>query len=277
MLTSISFETYVSLVYALIMIKRRDTSRRRERIVALLREQGSVQIPALAQILGVSTQTLRKDLNFLDRKRICTRSTGGAILHSGAASTTEDAIDVKRTLFASEKVSIGRRAAALISDGESVLLDSGTTTLQVARHLNPEDSLVVVTNDVGIMNELTGRDSVQLVFLGGTLRRKSLSFYGSQTERTVRDLHVDKLFLAADGFDTEKGITTHFEPEAQLNRMMCAAAKEIIVVTDSSKFGRLCLHSVLEPQGISKVVTDAGIPVEAREALARSGVEVIVV
>lgn len=259
------------------MIKRRDTTSRRERIISLLREQGSVQIPALAQMFGVSTQTLRKDLNFLDRKRICTRSTGGAILQSGAASAAEDAIDVKRTLFAAEKVNIGKRAATLIRDGESILLDSGTTTLQVARHLNPQDSLIVVTNDVGIMNELISRESVQLVFLGGTLRRKSLSFYGTQTERTVQDLHVDKLFLAADGFDIHKGITTHFEPEAQLNRMMCKAASEIIVVADSSKFGRICLHRILEPQGISKVVTDAGIPDAARDALARHGVEVIVV
>ncbi len=131
-----------------ISIKRRDTSSRRERIVSLLREQGSVQIPALAELFGVSTQTLRKDLNFLDSKRICTRSTGGAILYSSAVSATEDAIDVKRTLFADEKVSIGRHAATLIRDGESVLLDSGTTTLQIARHIDPKNSLVVVTNDV---------------------------------------------------------------------------------------------------------------------------------
>ena len=104
------------------MIKRRDTSSRRERIVSLLREQGSVQIPALAELLGVSTQTLRKDLNFLDSKRICTRSTGGAILYSSAAPATEDAIDVKRTLFADEKVNIGRRAATLIEGGDSILL-----------------------------------------------------------------------------------------------------------------------------------------------------------
>jgi DeoR family transcriptional regulator of aga operon len=259
------------------VIKRRDTSSRRERIVSLLREQGSVQIPALAQLFGVSTQTLRKDLNFLDRKRICTRSTGGAILHSGSVSAAEDAIDVKRARFAVEKVNIGKRAATLVCDGESVLLDSGTTTLQVARHLDPKHSLVVVTNDVGIMNELLARERVQLVFLGGTLRRKSLSFYGTQTERTVQDLHVDKLFLAADGVDIEKGITTHFELEAQLNRIMCEAAREIIVVADSSKFGRVCLHKILAPQRISKLITDAGIPVQAREALTRSGVEVIVV
>jgi DeoR family transcriptional regulator of aga operon len=126
------------------------------------------------------------------------------------------------------------------------------------------------------MNELVSRENVQLVFLGGTLRRKNLSFYGTQTERALQDLHVDKLFLAADGFDIDKGVTTHFEPEAILNRMMCRAASEIIVVTDSSKFERICLHKIVEPQGITKLVTDTGIPDEAREALTRIGVEVII-
>jgi DeoR family transcriptional regulator of aga operon len=258
------------------MIIRRDTSSRRERIVALLREQGSVQIPALAEHFRVSTQTLRKDLNFLDGKGICTRSSGGAILRRGAPSPSEQAIEVKRTLFADEKARIGRLAAAMIKQGESVLLDSGTTTLQVARHIGPAASLVVVTNDVCIMNELLAREKVQLVFLGGALRRKNLSFYGTQTEQALENLHVEKLFLAADGFDIDKGITTHFEPEALLNRMMCRAASEIILVTDSSKFGRICLHRILEPQGITKIVTDAGIPEAARAALTRIGVEVLI-
>ena len=169
------------------MIIRRDTSNRRERIVALLREQGSVQIPALAERFRVSTQTLRKDLNFLDIKGICTRSSGGAILRRAGLSPTEQAIEVKRTLFAEEKARIGRAAAALIKDDESVLLDSGTTALQVARHIDPAAALVVVTNDVGIMNELVTRENVQLVFLGGTLRRKNLSFYGTQPERALQE------------------------------------------------------------------------------------------
>lgn len=258
------------------MIVRRDTSSRRERIVALLREQNSVQIPALAEIFGVSTQTLRKDLNFLDAKGVCTRSSGGALLRLGALSPTEEAVDVKRRRYAAEKMRIGMAAAALIGAGESILLDSGTTTLQVARHLHAAVALVVVTNDVGIMNELAAREAVQLVFLGGTLRRKNLSFYGTQTERALDGLHVDKLFLAADGIHAEKGITTHFEPEALLNRLMCGAASEIIVVADSSKFGRICLHKILEPARISKLITDAGIGAETREELARIGVEVIV-
>jgi DeoR family transcriptional regulator, aga operon transcriptional repressor len=258
------------------MIVRRDTSSRRERIVSMLREHNSVQIPALADLFGVSTQTLRKDLNFLDAKGVCTRSPGGALLRLGALSPTEEAVDVKRRRFADEKVRIGRAAAGLIAAGESVLLDSGTTTLQVARHLNSADPLVVVTNDVGIMNELAARELVQLVFLGGTLRRKNLSFYGTQTERALEGLHVDKLFLAADGFHTEKGITTHFEPEALLNRLMCRAASEIILVADSSKFGRICLHKILEPQGIARVITDEGIADETRDELARIGVEVVI-
>ena len=258
------------------MIVRRDTSSRRERIVALLRAHNSVQIPMLAEIFGVSTQTLRKDLNFLDAKGLCTRSSGGALLRLGALSPTEEAIDVRRKRYADEKARIGRAAAALIGAGESILLDSGTTTLQVARHLNTLAALVVVTNDVGIMNELAAHEVVQLVFLGGTLRRKNLSFYGTQTERALEHLHVDKLFLAADGFHTDKGVTTHFEPEALLNRLMCRAASEIILVADSSKFGRICLHKILEPQGVARLVTDAGIGDETRAELTRIGVEVIV-
>jgi len=256
------------------VIIRRDTSARRERILALLRQQGSVQILALAEQFGVSTQTLRKDLNFLDARGVCTRSSGGALLRIGVQSPTEDAIEIKRQLFAAEKARIGRAAAALIEPGDSVLLDSGTTTLQVARHIRTSEPLVVVTNDIGVMNELASRESIQLIFLGGILRRVNMSFYGMQTEQALQDLHVDKLFLAADGFHIEKGITTHFEPEALLNRMMCQIATEIIVVADSSKFGRLCVHKIVEPRGITRVITDAGIPQEAHTALADTGVQV---
>jgi DeoR family transcriptional regulator of aga operon len=259
------------------MIIRRDTSSRRQRIAALLQEQGSVQIPALAEIFKVSTQTLRKDLNFLDRKGVCLRSHGGALVRSVAEPPREEGVAVKRTLFATEKVRIGEAAARLIKPGESLLLDSGSTTLQVARHLADDESLIVLTNDVGILNELVTRARIQVIFLGGTLRRKSLSFYGTQTEQTLHDLHVDKLFLAADGVDIDKGITTHFEPEALLNRVMCKTASEIIVVADSSKFGRVCLHKILEPRFISKLVTDTGIPADARERLLEANVEVIVV
>jgi DeoR family transcriptional regulator of aga operon len=179
-------------------------------------------------------------------------------------------------LLPPQKVRIGQAAAKLVATGDSILLDSGSTTLQVARHLIDDDSLIVVTNDAGILNELISHERTQVVFLGGALRRKSRSFYGMQTELALRDLRVDKLFLAADGFDIEQGITTHFEPESQLNAAMCRAAREIVVVADSSKFGRVCLHRIVGPRGISKVVSDSGIPVDVRMALTAAGVEVII-
>ena len=255
---------------------RRDTARRREQIVSLLREQGSVKVEVLADLFGVSTQTLRKDLNFLDSQRICVRSTGGAKLTTAVVATVGQPVHRLRSPQTEEQVSIGRRAAALISPGDSILVNRGGTTLQLARHLDSADSVVVVTNNVPILNELIGRENVQLVFLGGTLQDRTQSFYGHQTELGLQDLHVDKLILSADGWDIEKGVTTHDESEAVLNRLMCKAAAEVVLLAEAAKFGRICLHKVIDMQRVSKLITDSEPPTPVREALTSAGVEVIV-
>ena len=137
-----------------------------------------------------------------------------------------------------------------------------TPILQIAAHLPKDLELTVLTNDLAIANQLAAHESVALLMLGGTLRRKNMSLYGLQAERAMGDLSVDKLFLGVDGFDLLKGVTTHFEPEAVLNRMMCEAAAEIIVVTDSSKFGKVwgtsCLGFTLE--ACKNAIEDCGIP-----------------
>jgi DeoR family transcriptional regulator of aga operon len=254
---------------------KRDTSKRRERILSLLREQGSVQVDQLAGTFRVSSQTIRQDLNFLARIGTAARSYGGAVLHDAQNPAPEAALEAKRRLFSNEKSSIGKAAASLIRAGDSVILDSGTTTLQIAANIPNGVDMTVVTNDLAIANELAGRDGLQLLMLGGALRRKNMSLFGTQAERAVQELSVDKLFLGVDGFDMQKGVTTHFEAEAILNRMMCDAAAEIIVVTDSSKFGKVCLHKIIEPARISKLITDEGVGHEVVEELAKQGVEVI--
>jgi DeoR family transcriptional regulator, aga operon transcriptional repressor len=253
----------------------RDTSQRREKIIKMLREQGSVQVNALSQVFGVSTQTIRQDLGFLERIGMAARAYGGAVLRERQTSAPEAALETKRQRFAAEKSAIGKMAAALVGAGETVVLDSGTTTLQVAAHLPAELELTVLTNDLAIANEIATHEKVNLLVLGGALRRKNMSLYGSQAENAMRDLSVDKLFLGVDGFDLIKGVTTHFEPEAVLNRMMCEAAAEIIVVLDSSKFGKICLHRIVEPANIDKLITDERIPREVLSALTDLGVEVI--
>jgi DeoR family transcriptional regulator, aga operon transcriptional repressor len=253
----------------------RDTSRRREKIMKLLRDQGSVQVNSLAHSFRVSTQTIRHDLNFLSRIGTAARAYGGAVLRDRPNSAPEAALETKRRRFSAEKTAIGKMAAALISAGESIILDSGTTTLQVAAHLPKDMEITAITNDLAIANELSNRENVRLLMLGGSLRRKNMSLYGAPAERAVQELSVDKLFLGVDGFDLQKGVTTHFEPEAILNRMMCAAAAEIILVADSSKFGKACLHKIVEPARIAKVITDEGIERDVLAALQSLGVEVI--
>jgi DeoR family transcriptional regulator of aga operon len=253
----------------------RDTSKRREKILTMLREQGSVQVNALSQSFRVSTQTIRQDLGFLSRIGMAARAYGGAVLRERPTSAPEAALETKRQRFAGEKSAIGKMAAALVVAGETIVLDSGTTTLQIAAHLPADVELTVLTNDLAIANEVSAREQVNLLMLGGTLRRKNMSLYGTQAEHAMHEMSVDKLFLGVDGFDLAKGVTTHFEPEAVLNRLMCDAAAEIIVVMDSSKFGKVCLHRIVEPSRIDKLITDERISRDVLASLAELGVEVI--
>ncbi|QAY78199.1 transcriptional repressor AgaR [Sphingosinicella sp. BN140058] len=235
----------------------RDTSRRRQEISTLVRERGSVQVAPLAERYGVSMQTIRKDLHYLAKRGVAERAYGGAISADAVNVVAEPPVEAKRAISIEEKTRIGALAAAMVVPGESVVLDSGTTTLQIAHHLPDHEDITVLTNDLDILGALARKERLNVVMLGGTLRRRNRAFYGAQTESALSDLHVDKLFLGVDGFDLERGITTHFEPEAILNRKMVKAAGQVIAVTDRSKFGRVCLHRILNVDEIDDLVTDA--------------------
>lgn len=253
----------------------RDTSKRRERILGLLRKNGSVQVTGLSRTFRVSPQTIRQDLGFLVDLGVAARAYGGAMLREAPGAAAETTVELKRNLRSPEKRAIGRLAATLVRGGDSIVLDSGTTTLQVAVHLPKEIAVTVATNDLVIANELARHDNVALLMLGGSLRRKSMSLFGTQAEAAVRNLSFDKVFLGVDGFDLANGITTHFEPEAILNRLMCAAAREVVAVADSSKFGKTCLHRIVETRQITTLVTDHGASPAVVDALRALGIRVL--
>ncbi|TCM16513.1 DeoR family transcriptional regulator [Novosphingobium sp. PhB165] len=239
------------------MVITRDTSRRRQEISTLVRERGSVQVTDLSERYGVSMQTIRKDLHFLAKKGVAERSYGGAISADAVNVVAEPPLETKRAANPDAKARIGALAAAMVRPGDSVVLDSGTTTLQIAHHLPDDEEITVLTNDLDILCALARKEHIRVVMLGGALRRRNRAFYGAQTESALSDLHVDKLFLGVDGFDFERGITTHYEPEAMLNRKMAKAAQQVIAVTDRSKFGKVCLHRILNVEEIDDLVTDA--------------------
>ncbi|MEJ0061552.1 MAG: transcriptional repressor AgaR [Terricaulis sp.] len=256
-------------------VEVRDTSNRRQRVSAMLRDQGSVQVQTLAEMFQVTTQTIRKDLLFLERRGVATRSYGGAISAQAVGITPEAGVEAKKLNRASEKERIGRMAAALVEPGDSIVLDSGTTTAQIARFLPDTDEITVVTNDFGVLQELVQKSKLNIIMLGGALRRKNMAFYGSLTETAMAGLLVDKFFLGVDGYHLEHGITTHYESEAHLNRMMAKMASQVIAVTDGSKFGKRCLHRVIGLNDIDVLITDSGAPQAMLDTTASVGAKLM--
>jgi len=255
----------------------RDTSHRRLQISELVRQHGSVQVAALAQRFGVSMQTVRKDLRYLAERGVMARAYGGAIDSSVVGSNppaSEPHYEAKRTVRLDEKRRIGQRAAALVKPGDTIAIDSGTTAIQLAEAL-PNIEVTVVTNDFGVLGALTPKSNIRIVMLGGELRRKNMAFYGGLTVEALDALHVDMLFLGVDGMDLERGITTHYEPEAMLNRKMVEAARVVVAITDSSKFGRICLHRIIPIGELDKLITDTDAPEDIRQASQQLGFELL--
>jgi len=257
------------------MAATRDTSQRRLQISELVRRHGSVQVAALARQFGVSMQTVRKDLRYLTERGVMSRAYGGAIDSSLVGATPpEPPYEAKRTTHRDEKRRIGLLAATLVKPGDTIAIDSGTTAIALAEAL-PDIELTVVTNDFGVLSALVSKGNIDIVMLGGELRRKNMAFYGGMTVEAIDALQVDTLFLGVDGFDLERGITTHYEPEAMLNRRMVEAARMVVAITDSSKFGRICLHRIIPVAGLDALVTDSGAPDGIRQASEQHDVQLL--
>jgi DeoR family transcriptional regulator of aga operon len=252
----------------------RNTSQRREQILQLLVQHGSVQVSDLAPQLGVSAVTVRTDLSALESQGLVTRSYGGARLTR--TPPPEHNIHQKDALNATLKEQIGAAAARLVEPGDNIIIDSGTTTLHMARHLHGLERVTVMTNGLNIAWELAEMPGLDLMLTGGLLRKQSLSIQGVQAEACLDAYNFDKLFLGVDGLDLQFGATTHHEAEASLNARMVARAKKVIVLTDASKFGRVSLHRIVMLDRVHTVITDAGIEPQYREGLQRMGIELLI-
>ncbi|EFE95278.1 DeoR family transcriptional regulator [Serratia odorifera] len=255
----------------------RGTSERREKIISLLKQQGAVQVSELAAQFNVSTVTIRGDLAFLEKRGIATRAYGGALICEPPVMASERSIEAKQTEHLAVKQRIARKAAEMVVTGSSIILDSGTTTYEIAQQLRDKKEIIVMTNGMNVANALLDATEVELLVTGGHLRRSSQSFYGSQAELSLDNYHFDMLFLGVDGLSLSQGVTTHQENEARLNRRMCEVSKRIIAVADSSKFNRVGLHRIIDTARIDVLITDTAISDEMRRGLEALGVELLLV
>ena len=252
-----------------------NTVDRRDEIIRIIQKKGKARVDDLSALFKVSSVTIRNDLNYLEQRGVIDRVYGGALARMAVAF--DSALIEKAKLHMDEKRRIGARAADMVCDGDSIILDSGTTTLEIAKRVKDRQDLTIMTNGVNISTELAGNPNLSVMLTGGRLRENSFSLVGPQAEATLQEYYFDKLFLGVDGFDLEYGLTTPNPQEAHLNSVMLTTSKEAIVVTDSSKFGRRSLCRIGGPGKIDRIITDSGISQEYLNTLEDMSIEVILV
>jgi DeoR family transcriptional regulator, aga operon transcriptional repressor len=246
---------------------------RRHRIVELLQQHGKVTVEALAMRFATSAVTIRTDLAALETSGALERTHGGALLRR---DDDDQPLTVKSTLHHAEKVRIGKLAASLIEDGETLILDSGTTTAEIARQIRKLEnrSINVITNALNIAVLLADVAFVRLIMPGGILRPQSNSLSGHMAESALAGLQADRLFLGADGLDPERGVMTPHLPEAQLNARMIEISRQVIAVADSSKLMRRNISLIARIEQLHMLITDSGADPLAIAELERRGLQV---
>ena len=247
---------------------------RKQKILELIQSSGSMSTSELAKSVGASPITLRKDLAILESMGLVKRTHGGAISKS-IESRMELSFSEKTNFNLEEKVRIARRASEMIQVGDSIILDAGTTTLQVAKHIKDKIDIHVLTNSVYNLLELAESPGIEVSLTGGSLRKISRSLIGPLAISSFNSVHAGKLFLGATGVSLEKGLTSPNMIEAQTKSAMIRAADTVILVVDHSKFGKTALGKFGELEEIQILITDKKVPSEIIEAIIQKGIEVI--
>ena len=251
------------------------TLSRRARINEIINKNGQVKINELVSIFNVSEVTIRNDLDQLEEKGLLIRTRGGGIKVQRVGIDYK--LNDKSKLHAKEKQAIGKKAAELVQDSDTIIIDSGTTTLEAARNLSSSNNLTVITNALNIASQFINNENIKVVMLGGILRHTSLSLIGPIAETSIKNHYCDKLFIGVDGIDSRYGISTPNIEEAHLNKLMIEISKEVILLTDSSKFLRRSFAFIAPISDIDIVVTDSNIPDAELKNLQNAGVKTIIV
>lgn len=243
-------------------------------ILDMLKLKGSVSLMELTQLFDVSEATIRRDLTELEKKGQLQRTHGGAV--STELSIFEAGYVEKEQEYLAEKQKIAQIAAFMINDGDTVLLDSGTTTYEIARAIRNK-KITLITNSATIVADMMNSPecSVELISTGGVYRPSTRSFLGADAENLIRMIVPDKVFIAANGFSVRYGATTPTLSEASIKRTMIEVGKEVYLAVDSSKVGKDYFSVIAKPGAFQGVVTDSGMDALTVDALRDIGVPVI--
>ncbi len=257
------------------MEKIMSLSERHRKILELLKLNGIVSVNNLSQQLNVSSVTIRKDLGLLEEKKLLYRSHGGAIQRDPYIANRH--VQEKEKQFPEEKKRIGMKAVEMLKPNDAIIIASGTTVLAFARCIPTDSQLTVLTSAMNVSMALLNCQQVEVIQLGGAVRHTSTSVTGEYAVNMLKNFSCTKLFLGVDGIDLKYGLTTTNFMEASVNRAMIEAAQKIIVLTDSSKFGRRGFGKICELDAVDHIITDAGVSPKIVKELEELGIRVSVV
>jgi DeoR/GlpR family transcriptional regulator of sugar metabolism len=250
------------------------TPERQKQILSLLTRQGRLSVNEIVEQFSISEATARRDLETLASQGKAQRVHGGVI--AVEAAPPEMPILERESEQVDEKLRIGRAAAGLVADKETVFLGSGTTVLEVARNLRDRKNLTVITNSLPVLNTLAGLKEITVISLGGMLRESELSFIGHITEQALSEVRVDKVIIGTRGVSLEHGLTNDYLPETLTDRAIMKIGREVIVAADHTKVNRVATAQLAPLESMQTFVTDSNADKKFVQALKKQGINVIV-
>ena len=257
------------------MIESLSSRERHKKIISLISRQGRLSVADIVAQFQVSQATARRDLDSLTKQGQVLRVRGGALPVNPALP--EPPILQREQEQSYEKQLIGQAAAALVRDGETIFLGSGSTVLEAARCLQSRQNLTVITNSLPVMNTLANAPGITLVALGGMLRPSELSFIGHITEQALAEVRADKVLIGVHAISIEQGLTNDYLPETMTDRAILKSGGEVILVADHTKVNTVSTAFMTPLKSIQTLVTDSATPVEFIEHLRQSGIRVLIV
>lgn len=250
------------------------TPERQKQILSLLTRQGRLSVTEIVEQFSISEATARRDLESLASQGKALRVHGGVIAVEQAPP--ELPILQRESEQADEKSLIGKAAAELIADGETVFLGSGTTVLEAAKNLRERKKLTVITNSLPVLNALAGIKEITVVSLGGQLRESELSFIGHITEQALAELRVDKVIMGARGLSLEHGLTNDYLQETLTDRAILKIGHEVILVADHSKVNRVSTALLAPLSSMNTFVTDSKADKKFIQALKKQNIKIVI-
>ena len=228
-----------------------------------------INVADLAKEFSVSQVTIRQDLKLLEQNGMLKR------FHGGAMPVSDDDIMKRLSINYDIKLNIARKAASLVSNGETVMIESGSTNALLAMELAAKNDVTIITNSTFISRYVRGMNNLKIIILGGDYQHESEVLVGPLTRICLKQFHVDKVFIGVDGFSPSTGFTCVNLMRAEVARAMAERANKVIVVTDSTKFDKVGVACLFKPNEADMVITDKNLPEKQLQVLNDFGIEVV--